>query len=525
MTIEELLSEPNLSSMKIIVGQNGSKRMIETVQTIETQIISRYHQPSMLYILDNQKLLGDETEFGELLGQLDRTDAAGIAIMPNQVMYVTDKIEALANQYELPIIVMPQLPSFSDGMQLFFEAMMNNHTKQLRKVIENNQELADFVLDDPEVDRVLDVGADMMQTPIILLNSHFQAAYVSKALKPQQAALTEFFRNTDIDYFQLEQTITIDYGENSFTLFPLFPAFKENKAFVGIENYQENNTYLLVLRQLILNTMSFVNSRIDMVNESNFRNLSGFFLNVLDGGLSEDLLNHRLLDLGLNPRTKYTCAITDMIGKEQGRLVSNQLLEQIQQLMMWFINEYQLPVVLFSWRQQFVLLINESENPKHVIRSLQQFIISKIPESYRFIVGYSNAQETLDKMRLIFNEANEAIRTAKQNPQSDIEGYAPKYIHELVSLIPEDEAETFYQTELGPLLEMDNQEEQKMLLETLSRYFYYGEQVSQVAKSLFLHRNTVLYRLKKVQQILDIDLDDPQEAQNINFALLLYDNH
>ncbi|WP_054725494.1 hypothetical protein [Paucilactobacillus hokkaidonensis] len=60
-------------------------------------------------------------------------------------------------------------------------------------------------------------------------------------------------------------------------MFPLFPAFKENKAFVAVLNYQATDEFKIVLEQLILNTLSFVNSRIDVLNESNFRNQSGFF--------------------------------------------------------------------------------------------------------------------------------------------------------------------------------------------------------------------------------------------------------
>jgi PucR family transcriptional regulator, purine catabolism regulatory protein len=49
-----------------------------------------------------------------------------------------------------------------------------------------------------------------------------------------------------------------------------------------------------MLTQVVLNTLSFVNGRVDMLNESAFRNQSGFYLNVMDGGISNDLVNKTL---------------------------------------------------------------------------------------------------------------------------------------------------------------------------------------------------------------------------------------
>lgn len=38
---------------------------------------------------------------------------------------------------------------------------------------------------------------------------------------------------------------------------------------------------------------------------------------------------------------------------------------------------------------------------------------------------------------------------------------------------------------------------------------------------MYVHRNTIIYRIKKIEELLDVDLADPQTAQNVQFALLL----
>lgn len=521
MTIEQLLAEDLLQAVDYVAGDNGKSRVIDTVQTIETDHVEKYHQEGMLYLLDSAKLLKNQLKMKTLVQQLAQNNAAGLVLMADQVAQFSPILRQLANRLALPIIQIPQLPSISDGMQLFFEAMLQQKTQQLRHIIESNQQLADLVIKHPKVESVLDLGAEIMATPVLLLDSHFNVAVASAELRNHEAELTEFFRQTRIDYFQLEKQITVQDGADSYTLFPLFPAFKENKAFIAVKNFQETDEFRIILQQLLMNTMSFVNSRIDMLNESDFRNRSGFFLNVLDGGISTDLLDKRLLDMKLNPAAKYSCVMTHVISTDNKKMVTYQLLEQVQQLIMWFINEYDANAILFSWRQRLILLLGADVTPEHFVEALHRFISDKIPAAFNFLMGYSNSQAPIDGLSGIFKEALEATRSVEQNPHLQFHKYQPKYVQELVSLIPRDEASAFQQKFLAPLLEMDNDEEKAALLKTLQNYFYFHQQVAQVARSMYVHRNTIIYRIKKIEEMLDVDLSDPQTAQNVQFALLL----
>lgn len=521
LTIEQLLAEDLLNQVSYIAGEDGRFRPIDTVQTIETERVEKYHQAAMLYLLDNLELLKNTTKMATLINQLADSQAAGLVIMEDDVKYFGDTLRQLADQVHLSILQLPHLPSFSDGMQIFFEAMLHQKTKQLRNIIQNNQRLADLVIKHPKVESVLDLGAEILGTPVVLLDSHFKVVFASEQLRNQENSLTEFFRQTRIDYFQLEKQITVNKGQDSFTLFPLFPAFKENKAFVAVLNYRESDEFKIILQQLLMNTLSFVNSRIDMLNESDFRNMSGFLLNVLDGGISTNILDKRLLDLKLNPAATYSCVMTHVIASDTGKMVNYHVLEQIQQLIMWFINEYDMDAILFSWRQRLILLLDSHINAQHFVGALQQFIDDKIPGGYQFLIGYSNSQAKIADLSDIFKEALEATRSVEQNPSLKAHKYQPKYVQELISLIPRDEATAFTQKFLAPLLRMDNEEEKAALLTTLQNYFYFHQQLAQVARNMFVHRNTIIYRIKKIEGLLKVDLSDPQTAQNVQFALLL----
>ncbi|WP_394852294.1 helix-turn-helix domain-containing protein [Lactiplantibacillus plantarum] len=48
--------------------------------------------------------------------------------------------------------------------------------------------------------------------------------------------------------------------------------------------------------------------------------------------------------------------------------------------------------------------------------------------------------------------------------------------------------------------------------------------MAEVAGHLDIHRNTVIYRLKKIEKMLTLNLDDPEQTQTLEMAVLLWHN-
>ena len=57
-----------------------------------------------------------------------------------------------------------------------------------------------------------------------------------------------------------------------------------------------------------------------------------------------------------------------------------------------------------------------------------------------------------------------------------------------------------------------------MLLQTLSVYLETHCQLAETAKRLYIHRNTVIYRLEKCEEIIGRSLKDPEETLRLRMA-------
>jgi DNA-binding PucR family transcriptional regulator len=70
-----------------------------------------------------------------------------------------------------------------------------------------------------------------------------------------------------------------------------------------------------------------------------------------------------------------------------------------------------------------------------------------------------------------------------------------------------------------PLVEHDRARRSD-LVRTLRAYFATGANASEAADRMFLHRNSMLYRLERIQKLTGLDLKDPGVALALQLGLL-----
>jgi purine catabolism regulator len=70
-----------------------------------------------------------------------------------------------------------------------------------------------------------------------------------------------------------------------------------------------------------------------------------------------------------------------------------------------------------------------------------------------------------------------------------------------------------------PLVEHDR-ERRSDLVRTLQAYFAAGTNASEAADQMFLHRNSMLYRLERIQKLTGLDLKDPDASLALRLGLL-----
>lgn len=130
---------------------------------------------------------------------------------------------------------------------------------------------------------------------------------------------------------------------------------------------------------------------------------------------------------------------------------------------------------------------------------------NQIPD---YSVSYLQAKKCLNVVKSRFNDAGFALF-------DELGAYA--LLHEIDGEI----ASIFIQDHIGPLL---NSEGKNMdLLQTLQVYLSHNGNMKETANELFIHRSTLQYRLEKIEDLLQVDLNNAEHRFNLNMAIKLND--
>ena len=70
-------------------------------------------------------------------------------------------------------------------------------------------------------------------------------------------------------------------------------------------------------------------------------------------------------------------------------------------------------------------------------------------------------------------------------------------------------------------LEMYDNANGSFLIDTLLNYYMCGFNVQKTAQMMYVHRNSLQYRLKKIEEILEISLDDSMEYLDVVNCILV----
>ncbi|MGQ9908914.1 MAG: helix-turn-helix domain-containing protein [Candidatus Flexifilum sp.] len=136
-------------------------------------------------------------------------------------------------------------------------------------------------------------------------------------------------------------------------------------------------------------------------------------------------------------------------------------------------------------------------------------------------IGIGQAARDISAWRTSYRDAVQALELAIRL-QTD----TPLYIGDLgvyqliLSLNDREKLIQFYEKTLGPLLEYDMRQHAD-LIKTLEAFFACHGNLSQTAETLIVHRNTLLYRMNRINEIAQVDLERPEIRLALHLALTI----
>jgi PucR family transcriptional regulator, purine catabolism regulatory protein len=134
--------------------------------------------------------------------------------------------------------------------------------------------------------------------------------------------------------------------------------------------------------------------------------------------------------------------------------------------------------------------------------------------------GIGTPASDLSEWRVSFRQAGQALDMARRLGENKPLYFPDLSVYRLLLQIEHNPELIAFQEEiLGPLLAYDGGLE---LIRTLEAYFEHNGNLSQTAEGLFIHRNTLIYRMERIAGITNLDLDKPETRLAVQLALHIH---
>lgn len=181
-------------------------------------------------------------------------------------------------------------------------------------------------------------------------------------------------------------------------------------------------------------------------------------------------------------------------------------------------------ILILPQAGSILALIPDKDAEESHIKEIFARIVDRAQREYGITlrIGVGNSRAYLDEVKASRNEAASALRAAEvSGSEGNIFFYREQGLYTLLSHVDDSRILDIYVEEkIGKLLRADEINDGN-LSETLENYLNCSCNAKKTAEEMFLHRNTLNYRLKKIREILGWDLENLDTCLELKLAFLI----
>lgn len=234
---------------------------------------------------------------------------------------------------------------------------------------------------------------------------------------------------------------------------------------------------------------------------------------------SYDLYVPSLEHYGYPPDWRYCIAVCQCTAKNGGN-VDEGTLEKILDSMENRMSIEVQNAIVFRMEDQIIMLFGNTDDERieTAIRNIITALPSNLREAANLYIGIGRNTKKVECIHKTYSIACKAVHLQKnRNHEGDAVSYRNMGAQQVIMLLDEPEImQEFYEDTIEPLVKYDELNHTD-LVGFLRAYFNYGGRVKETAEGMFLHRNSINYKLRKIEEILHCDFADI----NAKFRILL----
>lgn len=535
LTIKDALNFGGLKKCRLIAGKKGLSNIILHANSMEIPDIEPWLTKGELLITTGYALNSSSLNLIDLINIVHRTEASGIAIKTRFIGPFSVEAIELADKLGVPLIEMPDDLPFVEVLTPLIKAIIDEHHSRLEFSQTIHNKFIDLELSGGGFNAISSVMCTLLKTPNAIVNATFEIETMEYPKENCGNILEDFCTNLSNSHTILdfkEKPITFYEDSETNTMYRIRKISNKNEIY-GYLILQEDREVKNEMADIIIDhattAIALEFSKQHALSEQMKLIGNHFFLDIITGNIkSEEEAKLRAFNLKWpSPPLRLVIFDVDQFDK----IIKNKEESYIQNLKEFILNTIKLhfkkiteTFTVIPKSDSFTCLIPNNCSEKTLIKCIEE-IQTKLnfKLSITFAVGISSVFYSYTSLIEANKESREAIKISRlTNGNSKPVFIENKRLEQaLLQVANNDYIQNYIHSTIA-VLEKYDKENDSELLETLNQLILCMGVKTKAAEKLFLHRNTLMYRIKKIEYLTGYDLSNKDDLLSLAVAMKFY---
>lgn len=523
--VRDILNYSNFIEFEVLAGRDGLDRIIQTVSILDTPDGHLWLKGGEFIVSTGIMVKDQPDKFTDLIVDIANTGASAFAIKLGRYINELPKtVLNIADSLDFPIISIPFDISYADIIQTVSTDIINRKTRSLVFSEKVHTSFTQLVIHGGDTQKIVDVLSDLIQESVFFYDNFFNVTYCHSTSEEYSEDLHNLPIN-ELLFKYRNYKIEVDGHVLGYILLSEINSSYTTEDYVNIAVEHASTVLILDIQKKISNYEIQTKYRDQLIQDLIFNNIS-----TIEEAYSRAHIFKWSFE---NPTVAVIVEIDNIkeiyLKAQSYEFVDRKLREADHKVLSICTSVYGrlYKSVYTVLSDKVVLLIQITEKEMDFIanmRTLSEEVRCRVIQETEFnvTIGIGMSKSPIIKIHESYQEASKAIRLARKITKKDAGVfYSDLIIYRLLDSITDKKCcQDFYQQHLGRLIEYDEQYNSN-LMQTLERLVENDWNMHSTAKTLYIHYNTMKYRVSRIGEILDIDLHAPVNKTNIDLAIKL----
>ncbi|NLE23430.1 MAG: hypothetical protein GX624_11735 [Actinobacteria bacterium] len=531
ITVQDILEIPELD-LRLLAGKGSIGNPVRWVHISEVPDPTRWLKGGELLLTTGYGFVGDEARQVEQIKRLIDHNTSGLGFGTG---FSFDKVPpalvTVAEEYGYPLFEVPYHIPFLAITEAVASKIVNEQYSLLQRSLAVHEKLTKIVLEEKGLDAILSTLSALVGCSAVLFDFHgvvlCESTHRRRLGSQIVADLWRVISDRRAD--RQDFALSVDGLGSGVQVYPVVASHRIGAFLAVVKDSGDFSEYDRIILHNVVTVTALELVKKKAVAETEKRLAGDFFDELIASDLYEEEIARRLAFFGLDPQSPHLILLVDIDEEEDGapgeRNEAAAL--DVKERLHWTVDEFMarrdILGISASRSDSVVILVQPGKlDPGQTIAlagELQGTINEMLPE-ISVSIGVGRSHRQLIDLRQSYYEASYAIKIRKLKGESgviasfdDLGSYGL-----LLGLQDTLSLEVFYDSVLGRLQEYDEQNSSD-LVKSLACFLEANGHWGDAADKLYVHRHTLRYRMKRVEEITGRDLNRSQDRMEFWLAL------